>query len=565
MHLAAPGAKGHLCWAVDALVVTSTLGDTAGVVTLPGRYVGWLLRVNRRLSGDGGSCFRSGVEFARAFRREGARPLSPSYVSRWENGEILPNASTVRRYEELLERPAGSLQSAAEYLLRLYGMRLPGSITAPPSASPPASLPAVLSAVEDTEDELLEDLLDRVDGGEDLTGSQWEEMTGIIAGRPDLRLRRSGWRTLCERLLSELVVAEGGAWLQRQEAFSRLLEHPRGSRYATATCIELIEDRSSPVFIEPLSLLEITNRPEANRYVLRQLTTPITDRAWYGASLSVIRKLRFGHYQGEELNQLLAGLREVVAAPFLPPGMWPILAEVDRDLRRLGRHLTGHRRGTPPGAGIGPPNQRACTLATSERIALRAQSAMPDGAPVIDEVLARLTDDALNHADPDKRLASTMLIAATPYRRVVARALLAELRNTPSRQLSTLAGPGLRTLSTLGEGGHRPLIRDLLLSSGADQTLQVAAASALPHCAGAYPVAEWRRILDVQRTAWLRRPSRLGESILHGIAYGIGTDGHPDLLRELSGDVQLPVLARNTASWLMNSELPPSGTGYRAR
>jgi hypothetical protein len=44
------------------------------------RYVGWLLRVNRRLGQD--KALRSGRSFAAAFRRAHTPPLAPSQVTR---------------------------------------------------------------------------------------------------------------------------------------------------------------------------------------------------------------------------------------------------------------------------------------------------------------------------------------------------------------------------------------------------------------------------------------------------------------------------------------------------
>lgn len=542
---------------------TRVMGGTPGAIgPIAGlslsRCVGWLLRANRRLAHGRNRAFRSGAEFARAFRRDAGRPLAASQITRWENGDLPVGMATIRRYEQLLERPAGSLQSAIDLLSRTYGHR-----------------PRVEPATEADEDRL-EGLLDLIRQNATMTGQMWGELTRIIASRPGMYLYpRTLWKTISENLLRELVIAEGESWLHRQESFSRLLEHPVASRYAIASCIEVIEDSSSPAFIEPLSLLEITDGSDANRYVLRQLTDPASDRALHGALLASIRKVQDGHFLGEDWIRLVNGVRAVVADESHPPAIPPLIAEVGRGLRRrgmdpaaLGLRLPGGPDRQPgwtvtpgrspggawsvtDGSPPGPPR------ATSARIARMAQALLADGMDAPDDVLVHLTEEALHSAHPDKRLAATMAIAATPYREPIGQAVLVEVGVSLARREDEFCASALRTLTNLGADCHRPLIRDILLRSGSSALLRDAAASALPHCAGGYSPAQWRLILGPQRTAWLRQPSRLAQSILHGVTYGIGTDGHHDLLREIRGDVRLPALVRTTANWLLNNSDPP--------
>lgn len=545
-------------------------GDTVATNSLPlSRCVGWLLRTNRRLGG-GDPAMRSGAEFARVFRdggggahRHGQRPLAASYVTRWENGDMPAGMTTVRRYEELLERPIGSLQSAIEYLFRAYGQR--------PRAE----------SLAEADDERLEDLLDLFHQRAALTGAMWHDLTRIIATRPGLYLYpRRLWKELSERLLRELVTAEGEHWLQRQEAFSRLLEHPVAGRYATASCIEVIDDTSSPVFIEPLSLLEIIDRPEANRYVLRQLNSPASDRALHGALLASIRKINDGHFLNDDWAALVTGVRGAVADLALPPAIPPLIAEVGRGLRRRGTDPA--RLGLFPPASVRPGGDRpsgrrpaasgqvarrtadAARRSTSVRIALAAQTLLADG-PAADDLLIRLTDEALHNTHPDKRLAAAMVIGASPYREPIALAVLAEIVGCLSRREEEFCAAALRTLTNLGADCHRPLIRDILTRPGFSDLLRDAAASALPHCGGHYSVAQWREILGLHRAAWLRQPSRLAQSVLHGVTYGIGTDGHRHLLREIRADADLPALVRTTANWLLDSDLPRSVASSSAR
>lgn len=529
---------------------SSVTGPVAGIPL--SRCVGWLLRTNRRLAGGRGRAFRSGAEFARAFRRDARRPLAASYVTRWENGDLPAGMATIRRYEQLLERPAGSLQSTVDFLSRVYGNR--------PRVEP----------VTEADEDRFEQLLDLLRQDAPMTGRMWGELTRIVAGRPGMYLYpRTVWKTISEHLLRELVIAEGEAWLQRQESFSRLLEHPVANRYAIASCIEVIEDTSSPVFIEPLSLLEITDGSDANRYVLRQLTDPASDRALHGALLASIRKVQEGHFAGDDWTRLVHGVRAVVADGSHPPAIPPLISEVGRGLRRRGTDPATLGLDLPavahPGPGRTPGGARSAVddptsirqRAASARIARMAQALLADGADATDDILVRLTDEALHSGHPDKRLGATMAIAATPYREPIGRAVLVEVGVSLSRREEEFCASALRSLTNLGVDCHRSLIRDILLRPGSSALLRDAAASALPHCAGSFSPAQWREIIGPQRTAWLRQPSRLAQSILHGITYGIGTDGHRDLLRELQADTRLPALVRTTANWLLDNDPPP--------
>jgi hypothetical protein len=80
------------------------------------RYVGWLLRVNRKFGPD--EALRSGRTFARAFSSKGGRPLAPSQITRWETGDPPPSREAIRRYEQLLGLARGSLVSVAETMMR---------------------------------------------------------------------------------------------------------------------------------------------------------------------------------------------------------------------------------------------------------------------------------------------------------------------------------------------------------------------------------------------------------------------------------------------------------------
>src|SRR5439155_22685497 len=137
-----------------------------------------------------------------------------------------------------------------------------------------------------------------------------------------------------------------------------------------------------------------------------------------------------------------------------------------------------------------------------------------------------------------------MMVGGTPYREPVANVLLAEAAAALARGGGPFLAAALRTLTNLSVDAHRPLIHGILVRPGLTLTVRHAAAWATPHCAGQHPEAAWRRILATQFALWKSAPSNGGESILHGVTYGIGTDGHRRLLAEIRDDPAMPHTAR---------------------
>lgn len=470
-------------------------------------YVGWLLRANRTLGPE--TPLRSGRAFAAAFRPG----LAPSHVTRWETGGLLAGRATVRRYEQLLGLPAESLVTVRDALYR----------TLPAGRRP--SLPVAGTAAE-----RLHELLEAATSAGPLTGHEWGELTELIEANPGLLLHPPRlWRTIAGKLLDELTRHEGTGWLQRQEAASRLLEHPTAAPHMVRACLDLIEDPCSPAVVEPMALLDVASDPLGNAYVLRHLDSPASGRHQRGALLAAVRKIDNGHFAGEQWTDLSRSLDAI---------------RTDDDSGRLAasaraalaRRFPGAAHGHP--ALPGPESSRPSPDGVGTRVA---------GAE--DPALAELVEQALG-TSVDERLVAAMTIAQSPYRDAVAAALLAEARRDLAGRRGGDVSAILQALTLLGTDIHRPLLFELLAEGGHDDRVRQAAAWATAHCTGRFTDHQWRRILHRQATAWRERPVTVNESVLHGVAYGIGTDRHHDLLTRIATDPRLPAVARTTATWL---------------
>jgi hypothetical protein len=475
--------------------------------------VGWLLRVNRRLGPD--AELRNGRRFTTAF---GGR-RAPSHISRWESGRLLVDRATVRRYEHLLGLTPESLVTVRDAIYR----------TLPPGVHPPADPPP------DTDDRL-HDLLDLARSGDAMTGAEWGELTELIAGRRDLVLHpRELWSRIARRLLTELSSSEGTAWLERQEAACRLLEHPASRAAMVATCIALVDDPGTAAVIEPLTLLDTVADPVANAYVLRELESPRDDRRYRGALMAAIRKIQHGHFGDDDRTRIA----RFVGTSLAGSAEGETRALLDRVRASFVRPEPADR---PTAGGRG------------QRLAMDAMGAVGDDQPA--PVLSSLIGQALGEHSGEQRVVAAMAIAQSPYREPVSAALAGDVRRSVARRTGDDLSPALQALTILGTDLHRPTLFDLLTGPGHPTAARVAAAWALPHCAGRFTVRQWQRILDFQLAAWRQRRTAPAESALRAVAYGIGTDGHHALMTRIEADPELPPAVRSTVTWLRDSRQP---------
>ncbi|MBL7254206.1 hypothetical protein [Paractinoplanes lichenicola] len=485
------------------------------------RRIGWLLKVNRKLGAD--EELRIAKNFARAWPGGGHTPDAPT-VSRWESGKTAISTATVNRYEGLLGLELGCLTALKHAIERAAG-----------TASGPGA-----TAVDD--DKRLHELLERSAGKDEMGGPSWIELSDHVRAAPDLRLHPPRlWDAVSDRLLGELVVAEHCGWLQRQEALSRLLEHRWAGASAIGACIDLAED-STPVVIEPLSLLDSSPDLVAGRYIRQAVESPASDRALVGALLAASRKIRRRHFTHEDSSRIGRAVTSLLNDSTLDEGLRRLASEVESELR----------------AGGATRADAASVWATSSRprrISTRACARVSPAGPSTDEMLTELVGQALYDPNPDDRMLAAMFIAGTPVRAAVASCLLVEIEEDLRRRRHCDLGVLLRTMTLLRSGNHRPVLHRILTDPHAEESARLAAAWALPHCAEGPAVTPWSKILEVQ-TRLARRPSMIGASVLHGVVYGAGTDGDEATLRRVRADSDLPTIVRSTARWLLTARLP---------
>jgi hypothetical protein len=478
------------------------------------RRLAWLLRVNRILGNI--PQFISARRFADAFRQDGQPALSPSQVTRWETGQVMASSAIISRYEVLLGLPSDSLLIVSE----AYATFVDGPLTR--SAS-----------TKRTDDQALHALLDRASTSGAMTGHDWRELAVLVNSRPDLVLHPPRlWRSITETLLNELVCAEHEAWHVRQGAMSRLLAHSTSSPYAVDACVDMVEDRDNPVFIEPISLLDAAHCDRASRFVVTEVIEPRNEPSLHGALLAAASKLRRGHFamwERRELDQAVGRLARDYERHMV---LKPLIDDLADALHR------GHKL-----------NRTAATIGWAHRIAVSTQTQLSAADGRTDDVLADLVGEALFAINADSRLYAAALLGTSPYRDALVIALTDTLGKVVIVRDDLLVERVLRLLTRLRATGHQRWADQLLLNRAASPQARHAAAWAASHSVGRRDDAVWRAILRHQIMTFAARPSPLDQDILRGLVYSIGAESHGRLLDLIVSHPAIPASMRQLAAW----------------
>lgn len=509
--------------------------------------VGWLLRANR-LYGQTDEWLRSAT-FAAAFQG-GCWPRSTSIyqISRWETGSVGVPYLAVRRYEQLLNLDAHRLVAIIDATYR-YGSST-GDGAAP-----------LLGRDRTAPPRRLDDLLDRARSTALLTGADWDELTRRIATEPNLVLApHRTWAEIAERLLSETVVSDGVAWMQRYEALNRILSHPVGQEAAVAACASLAADRTNQVFVETVSVLDASAHPDSNRHVLRQLMHPTNERAQYGALLASVRKLRYGHFTEAQTNMVTAVLRGLLSDRNPHGDVQSLAAELIRELSMTAPATTRDRLRRI----VDDPRIRRLLAANRstdnidagrnliDRVVRATESMMPRHLPnFVDEMLPVLLGEMLFNPVSDVRLHAALAVGGTPYRVPVAVALTAELTEATLRR-DDVAPAIIESLRLIGDRRQRALIEQLITATGVPAQVTVAASQTIGHIGGRSDDTFWGRAIDLHSRIWQQSRDRTSSTVLSGLTYGLGISRNHTVLRKLRHDARMPDPVRTAARWWLN-------------
>ncbi|MFJ2237926.1 XRE family transcriptional regulator [Streptomyces sp. NPDC087859] len=487
--------------------------------------------------------------------------MSVSALSRWETGQVPVPAAAVSRYEELLALPRDLLVTTARTTLRYLAS---SALTRPP-------LPRTgkgLEAAADRAQELVERALSR----DLMRGEDWAELTEALCEIDRFALLPvSAWTQMTERLVAEMVISDDVPWMARFEALNRLLNQPRAAQHAIAVCASLARDSSNYAATEVICALDNTAHPDAAARVLAEVSRPSSQRALEGAVMACIRKVDYRHFTAPQVRRLAQAVEDIgpgwdlfgqmqalSSVLYELPGVVPAergrpspSATVVRDAGVA--HSSSSRprvHRTPPAGLIAamPPTELA---AVARRILRHVRRGT--GPDRTDATLSLLVTEMFCHPVFDVRLHTSLLLAATPYRRPLADAAVAELSRSRIAATVSCALPVLGALRIIGDARHRASVERLALTSGLPRATISAAVHSLGHI-DAHPGddAFFTRALTHYARQWAQRRDPVAATTLSGLVYAMGRAGRTDLLRDVRDRAEHPLTARQAAAWWLN-------------
>jgi hypothetical protein len=483
--------------------------------------------------------FRALPAFAAAFRGGSwdDREVSVSTVSRWETARIPVPWRAVRRYEELLGLPRNQLTATARTVWRYWA---PGAV---PKVEAVATSPT-----------RLEDLLDRAVSDEVMTGDDWDRLVDGLCARPDVVLMPTGtWEHVSERLVEEMVIADDVPWMLRFESLNRLLNHPRGGRTVIAVCAAMAGGRARPTATEIVCALDNCGHPDAADHVLRELGSPSGPLAHRGAVMASFRKVDYRHFDTRQLERLARTVQACAGTDPFSDQIEPLRLHLAAAHPEFARALLGGVRQRFPDE---PARDRAAghhttadTAGSVRRVVARLGSVAPDGVQDLG-IPAALVSETLASPLFDVRLYAAFLLAATPYRSVVADGFAAELARPMAVRRAGIAVPLLEGLRVLGDDRHRGLLQRLAVSAGVPRGISYAAVRGLGHVAAESCADGFLRdAVAHHEAAWRACRDPVTAATLESLVYAVGMAGRTDLLAAiLQDDHSLPT-ARAAAAW----------------
>jgi hypothetical protein len=489
-----------------------------------------------------------GSKFARAFGRSRVGGIvDPSQVTRWELVYHRADYHVLRRYEELLHLRPNTLVTVADMIYRESVGR--------PGASPLGrDIDPDSDHVMDRTGQLLEQALST----DVMTGDDWDELTANIVAVPRLLLvPRRAWNEVADRLLAEMIIADGAGWTQRLEGVNRLMGHRHGQAAVVAACAALAADRANQVFIEPLTVLELSPHPDAARHLVRQVVGPTNDHAHRGAWLAVAEKIGRGHFDDSDITTLSRHAVEILTDD---NHITSQLAAADL-LRQVPRAMVGRAEGRLLHAMRGNAASRhvldsgrtapaESTAAIVAAIRSTATRWLPRDVLEPDQMLDAILEDLLFHPQITRRVIAARLISATPYGRPIALALGSELRRRAVLADPPLAIAMIGGLPRPGESDTRQaVLEDLVLATGIAPAISDAAAWKLGHVHAAIADSFWTRAFARHLPG---ATTASGASTVRGLVYALGRQGRTSVLRRLRSDTTLPAPVRTAATWWLN-------------
>ncbi len=402
-------------------------------------------------------------------------------------------------------------------------------------------------------------VLEKVCSGDPVSGAEWGDLTSTLATSPLVVVGvRNMWAEVTERLLAEVMISDGVAWMQRFDSLNTLLSHPSSQEPAISTISTIIDEGRSQSLVGTACLLDASGHPDASRKVLSYLDNPADDRVFKGALMACVRKLHYHHFTADQTTRVAAIAANTVGESSVNEETSSLAVSV---LRKLPHEVSTRLRGRL--------QRELQNNATYSQVLAEDQLASSPVAElvasrIIDHTLGRLAHDVDGYRDTelssivremlfdpvfDARLYAALLIHASPYRAGVADALATELSRAQIMSGSAWVTTLFEALRIIGGPPERSLLERYLVAVGVPKDVHDCAAYALGHVGGVTPPAFWVEAIAHHLALWRSDQSPSSASTLDRIVYALGVAHEWPLLSQLSSTADLPSSVVTSVQW----------------
>ncbi|GAA1891272.1 hypothetical protein [Lapillicoccus jejuensis] len=498
--------------------------------------IGWVLGNARDHARD-----RS-LRTAAGFSQRISPPVHRAQVGRWESGATGITFRQVRQYEDVLGLPEGLLLATIDNLARGHGA----------SARQP-SLPPPLA--DDWRDRV-DDLLDKAESPERMTGLEWRWLASALGSSDDVFLRRRDWEHLLRRIATEADLCTGLEYQLRDDAKACLASHPRSARTVLDLTESVFADPTAPVYAETGILLAHAAGHEAVDLLMRLLRDPVGEAAhytllWVARVLVLEGRTRISEdewlaaHAVEVLEDAASSPRQRDAAGLLlevVPG--PRSAQVAEWLRRIGDRRVADA--VEHGRVLGERQLDSLLEEIQARLA-----ATTGKRPTLHPVLRSLLWQATAHAATEVRGTALTVLMLSPQGPVIGATYASALRYALAHGPDVVVDEALIVLSWLLAPQDVPTVLELGLDPAVDASRAGQALVAVGNARDRIDEAPpGYRADDVTARLVRSARERMGpgdgpgvptpEPLVRGHLYALGMLGRFDALEELAPESSRP-------------------------
>ena len=415
----------------------------------PQARIAWLLRLSRLATAPGPA-----GQFLEMLRAQGCN-LGPSTLCRYETGAERIPLSVVRAYEAALGLPAGHLVGVICGVDRMFGPALAVETAAPMSR-------ARLS-------EALGDWETRAPAGA-MCGTDWIQFADVITRPTGPVLPPSVLNRWMDQLLSEAMRSVHHASTTRMHAIGLLLADSHASRILLDSIERVSSQQGVRSSARVVSVLGNSSDPAVLSWLVNLFERSEGEQLW-GAAYGLLNSICRGTLPGELVPAVTRAVMDA-ASDGMDRGR-PAFMLAQRMSAALMQQVVARLGEYPAPTEAGARVQSPAAL-QSYRFAAQRESGLDD--PMLD----RLLREALSPDFVERQEHSLLMLAASPYRDVLADVALQQMGD-PIEPYAAQAAANV--LIYLARAEQREQLVELMVTSGNRFSLLQALAHAggVPH------------------------------------------------------------------------------------